>query len=101
MHGEETAVDADASGSVDGLSCGSRSNDEPSIEQDHLPLAADGTDEVGWKLGFRRLVDTRDLVLGVHEKRLSSEWLASCRCRYTYSDDISVMLITQSGDKVL
>jgi hypothetical protein len=51
-------------------------DDEVGPQRLELPTGADRTSARG-QLGLKRFVDTRELVLTAHEKRLVSKWLAN------------------------
>jgi hypothetical protein len=78
MQGDESATDADLADSLDrlGSGCLPRTDDEVSPQGLELPTGADRTSARG-QLGLKRFVDTRELVLTAHEKRLVSKWLAN------------------------
>jgi hypothetical protein len=77
MKREKPAADADLTDSLDGLDawCPPRADDELGAQGLELPAGADRTGALG-QLGFKRLVDTRELVLTAHEKEIVSQWLA-------------------------
>jgi hypothetical protein len=79
MHGEKSAADADAANGVDRLDASGSQlglDHETGSQRLHLGFSTSGANAAGRELGFKRLVDTRDLVLTAHEERLVSEWLA-------------------------
>jgi len=96
MQCDEAAADTDLADRLDGLGVGCLPRLDDEVGAQRLELAT-GTDWASARreLGLERFVDTRELVLTAHEQRLVSGWLAIEPEHDTYSDDLSVTVITQ------